>query len=351
MIDWSASMQQTFEYYTVDENTWKDVERLTKVRSATITRDADADTLGTASFELDDYIQETYVRVYLTCVQQNERERFCLGTFLVQTLPSSFDGKSNTISADAYTPLVELKENPMPLGYSLPRGTNIVDAAYDIIKDWCRAPVLTTAKTDTLTSTFVANSDDTVLKFVISLLKNAKCHLALDDYSRIMIAPDQELDAVTPIWTYTDDNSSILYPDLKRRIDLYGIPNVVEVLHSKNNGFLYSIAINDNPNSPVSTVSRKRRITHRETAPSSYGIMTQSQLDTYTQNLLKSKSKLVSTLSYTHGFCPVNLYDAVRLTYHSAELIDVKARVVLQDITCKSGVRVSETAEYITSLY
>ena len=36
MIDWTASMQQTFEYYTVDPGTWKDVRKLTTVRSCTI---------------------------------------------------------------------------------------------------------------------------------------------------------------------------------------------------------------------------------------------------------------------------------------------------------------------------
>ena len=52
MPDWTASMQQTFEYYIVDPKSWRDIKRLENVKSCTISRDSDADTLGSATFEL-----------------------------------------------------------------------------------------------------------------------------------------------------------------------------------------------------------------------------------------------------------------------------------------------------------
>ena len=39
MVDWTASMQQTYEYYIVDPNTWKDVTLIDNIKSCTITRD------------------------------------------------------------------------------------------------------------------------------------------------------------------------------------------------------------------------------------------------------------------------------------------------------------------------
>ena len=36
MIDWTASMQQTFEYYIVDPGTWKDVKLINDVKSCKI---------------------------------------------------------------------------------------------------------------------------------------------------------------------------------------------------------------------------------------------------------------------------------------------------------------------------
>ena len=44
MVNWSESMQRSFEYYIVDPNTWADVKPLTNVKSCTISRDSEADT-------------------------------------------------------------------------------------------------------------------------------------------------------------------------------------------------------------------------------------------------------------------------------------------------------------------
>ena len=82
MTDWSKSMTQTFEYYTVNPNTWKDVDLLTNVKSATISRDSTAETLGSANFDIDDEIGECYIRAYLKVVQNGITERIPLGTFL-----------------------------------------------------------------------------------------------------------------------------------------------------------------------------------------------------------------------------------------------------------------------------
>lgn len=78
MTDWSKSMTQTFEYYTVNPNTWKDVDLLTNVKSATISRDSTAETLGSASFDIDDDIGECYIRAYLKVVQMGLQNVYLL---------------------------------------------------------------------------------------------------------------------------------------------------------------------------------------------------------------------------------------------------------------------------------
>ena len=104
MPDWTSSMQQTFEYYTVNPITWKDEKRLTKVKSSSIDWDSSSKTLCSATIELDDDINECYIRIYLITIQNGITEKYPLGTFLVQTLPTSFDGKKKSFSVDAYSP-------------------------------------------------------------------------------------------------------------------------------------------------------------------------------------------------------------------------------------------------------
>ena len=59
----------------------------------------------------------------------------------------------------------------------------------------------------------------------------------------------------------------------------------------------------------------------------------------------------LNTLSYSHGYCPVRLYDCVRLNYERAGLIDIKAKVTKQSIECTPGCKVTETAVFTTNLW
>ena len=67
---------------------------------------------------------------------------------------------------------------------------------------------------------------------------------------------------------------------------MYGIPNVVEVSYSGATENYYTRVVNDNPNSPVSTVNRGREITHRVTNPEFAGEPTEGQIEIYAKNLL-----------------------------------------------------------------
>lgn len=351
MVDWSASMQQTFEYYTVDPGTWKDVKRIDNVTSCSISRDLDTETLGSATIDITDSIGECYIRAYLITIQNGVKERHPLGTYLVQTPSSSFDGKTQTVSMDAYTPLLELKENLPPIGYSILKNENIMDIAGRLARENLRAPVVETTCDVKLFDNFIAENNETWLSFISALIANAKYSFSMDEMGRILFSPNQDTASLQPIWTYSDDNSSILLPDLDMDHDLYGIPNVVEVIYSNGAEFYYAKVVNDDPNSPISTVNRGREIVHRVTDPELTGDPTENQIQEYAELLLKSLSSLEYTVTYTHGYCPVRVGDCVRLNYTKIGLTDIKAKVVSQSIKCEPGCPVTETAVFTNNLW
>lgn len=351
MADWTKTMQQTFEYYMVDPGTWRDIKKIDCVLSSTITRDSTLDTLGSASITVSDSIGECYIRIYLVTIQNGIREKHALGTFLVQSPSYSFDGKIKNITLDAYTPLLELKENPTPLGYSVLKDENILDISYRIVREQVRAPVIKTDKDKVLNSNFVANLDDTWITFIKDLLANAEHSLVLDDVGRILFVPVQDTMSLQPIWTYDDSNSSILYPSLTVDRDLYGIPNVVEVIYSDGTEYYYGKAMNNDPSSPISIQNRGREITYRESNPSLLGNPSQDRIQEYAEMLLKEKSSLEYTVTYTHGYCPVRIGDCVRLNYSRAGINGVKAKVISQNIKCESGCPVTEKAVFTTELW
>lgn len=421
MVDWSSSMQQTFEYYIVDPKTWKDEKILTTVKSCTIKRDSSAETLGSASISITDSVGECYIRVYLITIQNGVREKHPLGTFLVQTPSSSFDGKIRNVSMDAYTPLLELKENQPPLGYYIPKDDNVMDVAYRLTRNHVRAPVVKTENLTINSFDFVADINDTWLTFISDFIANqiysdekikqyiktdievdingtefngiktttgeqvyygtddegkeiyyciveesksvkykvvwrykkaiTKYKLDIDEIGNILFSPEQEIASLQPVWTYDDSNSSILYPELSMEHDLYGIPNVVEVIYSQGNDHYYAKSVNDNPNSPVSTISRGREITYRVTDPDLVGNPTEDMIKEYADQLLDSLSSPEYTITYTHGYCPVRVGDCIRLNYSRAGLTNIKAKVVSQSIKCEPGTPVTEKAVFTNNLW
>lgn len=351
MADWSASMTQTFEYYIVDPGTWRDMKKLENVKSCSITYDLESETLGSASLDVVESIGECYVRVYLVVIQNGIQERYPFGTYLVQTPSSNFNGKVKTVSMDVYTPLLELKESPPPIGYYVAKGENIMDVAYRLTREQARAPVVKSECETTLFYDFVADTSDTWLTFLSDLVSNAKYTFALDEMGRILFSPKQDAASLQPVWTYDDDNSSILYPDISMDHDLYNIPNVVEVVYSNGEDHYYSKVVNDDANSPISTVNRGREIVRRVTDPDLIGDPTANQIEEYARQLLRDLSSLEYTISYSHGYCPVRIGDCVRLNYSRSGLNGVKAKVVSQLVSCEQGCKVTEKAVFTKQLW
>lgn len=351
MPNWSESMKQTYEYYTVDPGTWKDKSIIRNVKSCTISRDAEAETLGSATIDITDSLGEEYIRVYLVTEQENIREKHPLGTFIVQTPTSTFDGRVRTVSMDAYTPLLELKESPPPIGYSVLEKENIMKKAYQLVREHARAPVVETECSEKLYYDFIAETNDTWLSFLIALIANAKYEFSLDELGRILFAPKQDTASLQPVWTYTDDNSSILCPEITMNHDIYGIPNVVEVVYSNGSDYYYARVVNDDVNSPISTVNRGREIIYREANPSITGNPTAAYIKDYAKRLLESLSSVEYTVTYTHGYCGTRIGDCVRLNYKRAGLSDVKAKIISQSIKCESGCQVTEKAVFTNKLW
>ena len=351
MPDWSKTMQQTFEYYVMDPGTWKDARKLDNVKSCSINWDADTDTLGSATIDATDTLGECYVRIYLVTIQNGLKERHPLGAFLVQTPSSKFDGKIRTVSMDAYTPLIELKEKCPPLGYSILKDANIMELAYQLTEENVRAPVVQTMASDKLYTDFVSETDDTWVTFISDLLTNAKYSFSLDEMGRVLFAPKQDTASLQPVWTFDDSNSSILYPEITMNHDLFDLPNAVEVIYSNGSENYYAKVVNDDENSPISTVNRGREVLRRVTDPSLSGEPTQEQIDEYAQLLLRELSSVEYTISYSHGYCGVRLGDCVRLNYAKAGITNVKAKITSQTIKCEPGCPVTEKAVFTTKLW
>jgi hypothetical protein len=175
------------------------VKKIDTVKISTINRDSTVETLGSATIDINELLGETYVRIYLVTIQNGLTERHPLGVFLMQTPTSSYNGIVREVSVDAYTPLLELKEKLPPLGYSRLKGDNIMDVAYQLVRENVRAPVVKATSDKILNWDFVSNTSDTWLTFVSDLILNAEYMFDLDEMGRILFAPKQDIAKLQPV--------------------------------------------------------------------------------------------------------------------------------------------------------
>jgi hypothetical protein len=226
-----------------------------------------------------------------------------------------------------------------------------MEVAYRLTREHARAPVVKTESSADLSYDFVSDPNDTWLSFLTDLTSNAKYYYSLDEIGRILFTPKQDTASLQPVWEYNDDNSSILYAEVTMNHDLYEVPNVVEVVYSKEGVTFKARVVNDDSNSPTSTISRGREIVYRDTNPSVVGEPTQAQIDEYAHDLLRALSSVEYTITYTHGYCGTRLDDCVRINYSRAGIKDVKARIISQNIKCEPGCPVTEKAVFNTKLW
>ena len=372
-VDWTKSMQQTFEFYTVDPNNWYDDQKLENIISCDLTHDLTSDKRGNASIMVTEPLPECYIRTYLVVTQAGYMHKICLGTYLYMTSSDSFDGMKHNITMTGYTPMVELEEKLPPLGFHIIGITNrkhsgdapmVTEAIKDIVTTYTRCEIENrTVIQKPLLNDFVAGTNDNFLTVINNILNASSLGqyiLTVDEWGTIIVKDKPVLEDAIPTYIYTDDNSSILLPSLDTNDDIYGIPNVVEVLYTgdKRLPAIRVIVKNEDPTSIVSIPARGREIAKRFTitniaAPvNDYSeAAVKAQVTAQAERLLEAASTINKTISYSHGYCDVKVGDTVLINYERAGVTGIRAKVVSQRISCKPGCQVDEQAVYTKKLW
>ena len=371
-IDWTRSMQQTFEYYTVDPRTWYDQRRLDQVMSSSHSIDLTSEMRGNATLNTTEQLPESYIRTYMRCKQDGIEQRVCLGTYLYMTSSDNYDGLKHEYTMTGYTPLVELQESLPPIGYFIygraKKGDNaplITEEIRKVIVNNTRCELeMNVTIPKPLLNNYVAGIDAnwlTVVNELLSAANDAKYMLTVDEWGTLQLKNSPTINGMQPKFVYDDSNSSILLPEIDTSDDLFNIPNQVELIFtgSKEYSAYRTLATNDDETSPVSTVNRGRVITKRYTisnisiptglSPTDESI--RELVDSQAAILLESLSTVQKTISYSHGYCGTKVGDCVLINYEKAGLNNVKAVITSQKINCKPGCQVDETASYTKAYY
>lgn len=273
---WLEPFSAKYRFVRVDLSTGLEGAELPNITGGSVERNQD-----TAIFEQGsvDYVGALdmgtdLLRVYLEASSPwtGEGRTEALGTFYVSTPKVSADGAVTTGRADVYGRLRALAKDDFDGPYVIPAGTNMVDAARKIAES-CGLEVVADECDAVLTSTWVfgistTSSDedraDSKLAAVNRLLDAAGFLAAhTDPYGRVLFRRYVEPDQRPIVFDYIEGPDCRITLGLDYEHDTFSVANVIHVDFSSQDISVRGTAVDDDPDSPYSTVSTGRRETAR----------------------------------------------------------------------------------------
>ena len=337
MIDWRRSYGATWRVHRVAVGTWADADPLAGVTSVSVERSCDgkAPLLESGSMDVDaaprDGFSEGYYRASMYATQDGETERVDVCTLLCMSTEDNIDHGMSGVRVVGRSVLWPASKAYLPIGAYVPRGADGVAWANATLASAINAPIECMGGF-VLDQHHVFGNSTTVLDAVWEVLRAGNHTMQISGDGTVSIMP---LPSV-PVLDLSQVNARLLHTGVHRALDLSDVPNVYTAV----DGDTSAQAVNDDPTSPTSTVTRGWTSEVRDTSPKRIDGET---LANYCARKLEEESTVWDTRSYTREWWPGVATDAiVRGTLDSVGL-DGDLRVVSQGVTCGVGLTVEET--------
>lgn len=333
---WSDGFSASYYITLVDPKTWRDVGRM-EITGGSVSRSPDG-LMQSADLDMTELPDngEAWIRIWLDA-EQGGVEHVPLFTGLTSAPARGIDGRRESFQVECYSVLKPADDVLTERGYYVAAEVPAPQAAARLLRVGA-APVEVEAVSNPprLTESVVAEDGETNLTLARKILDAVGWRIRIDGIGTIRIEPDR--DAVVATFDLTAND--VIEMSLSDECDWYSCPNVFRAI----SGDMSAIARDDNPESPLSTVSRGREIWEEET---SVTLGTNESLAAYSFRRLKELQSPARTAKYKRRFYPdVNVGDLVRIN-HPEIGIDGLFRIKSQDMDLTYGCRTSETASEV----
>lgn len=188
---------------------------------------------------------------------------FPLGVFILSTPPRRADAYGVvTREVEAYDLLQVLTDDKVEDRYTVTAGTNYIAAIKTLLDGAGLTQQNLTATDKTLPTDRDWGPGTKKLHIINNLLSAINYRsLYIDEDGFAVAKPYVSPASRASEYTYRDDDQSVIFPGPEQSLDLFAVPNKwVLVVSEPDRDPLTATYINDNPNSPTSTVSRGRTI-------------------------------------------------------------------------------------------
>ena len=330
---WAEGFTGSYYLTIVDPKTWRDIRRM-EIKGGSIER-SEEDLLESADIDVTELPEggEAWVRVWLDADQEGITH-VPLFTGLTSAPSRDIDGLRNSYKMECYSVLKPIDDILTERGYYVPAEVKAPNVAAKLLrKGIAPVEVAEAGELPQLTSAIVSEDGESNLTLARKVLEAIDWRIRIDGQGIIYVEPRTKTTAA--IFNSTDND--VIELSLSDEYDWYSCPNVLRAISDD----LISVARDDDPDSPLSTVSRGREIWAEE---SSVTLATNESLGAYAVRRLKELQSPARTISYKRRFDPeVNVGNIVRINCPEIG-IDGEFRVTSQSLELSHGCRTSEEA-------
>lgn len=333
-MNWDKGFSALYELKKVDSVSWLDAGSFDFVDGSVSKTDDDLQ--ESATIQMTENPGECWMRVYLKARQGQDGARVAIFTGLASTPRRDLDGVRESFQAVCYSVLKPADDVLVPYGYYVPAGAEGARVAAQLLRVG-PAPVTFRDDGPKLLEPIVAEDSDTNLSIAQKIVDAIGWRIRISGDGSISIE-QMASDIGLRLDTMDHDAVELRISDTQ---DWYSVPNCYRVAA----GDQYAVARDDDPDSPLSTVSRKEArggTGEIWVGESGVSLGTNESLAEYAVRKLREAQAPARKVTYTRRFYPdITTGDLVSL-HLPAHGIDGIFRISRQTIFLGYGAATQE---------
>lgn len=317
------------------------------LRGGSITRNQDTDVTESATldFEGPSDSPTDLLRVWADLdYEDGTRESISLGTFLPDGPKREVTGgDADSRPLNLYGRLRELSDDQFAYPVSLQPGENPLDFIDETIREAGLETAAHPATDYRMGTTWTFGMDDSAqknkLNAVNELLDLMGWNSArTDPMGRVLLTPYTQLKDRAPSWTFTEGADARFVRSMTDERDWFDTANQVIVIYSDQERDIRGLAVDDDPASEFSTVTRGRVVsktyTYSDIPDGMSETDAQAMADAKAAELLATAQSVIRRVTFTHIYAPVTIGDVVTLDYPAGGIRgDLAVRTQKIDLT------------------
>lgn len=338
-MDFSRPYSSIFRVYHVNPENWSDEWSMDGLTSASVTRSRGGMVeSGDMTFNVPPSFafEDGYYRVVMYTRQDGVLERHPIATLYCSDVSGSVEHGTDSRTITGKSVLVPVEKLAIQTGSYIGKGEDAVAYVVRLLRQSLHAPVESEGAFS-LDKDYVFDLGSTTLDVVNGLLDAAGWCIQITESGvvRVVKVPSE------PQLDLSGVMAGIVFPGVTYETDMSSIPN--RYMASDSESVIHS-AVNDDPDSPVSTVRRGFVIDADTGVEEDPMTLNGESIDQYCARRLRELSVLETSRSYSREYVPGLLPNMMFSASVGVVGLAGGMRVDTQTVTCGNGVTVSESA-------